>query len=153
MKPLVAAARTEQELAAKVRDARARIAFYASTPGYAAAFEHVGLRDLAAEAKELSKRQQWEELPRLVSDEVVERFAVIGTYDEIGEKLLDRFGSVVTDIEFSIAVTGEEDRETLAELARTIQAHDDAAVRASIRDGAQLGTTRQSAWERFSGEE
>src|SRR3989442_10455120 len=34
MKPLIAAAATEAELVPKIRDARARIAFYASTPQY-----------------------------------------------------------------------------------------------------------------------
>jgi probable F420-dependent oxidoreductase len=135
MKPLVATAATEGELAGKVRDARARIAFYASTPGYARAFGHLGLVDLASEAKQLSKRQEWEGLPELISDDVLDQFAVIGTHDEIGDKLIGRFGSVVTDIEFSIAARDEQDQATLAELARRIQAADDSAARAEIRGG------------------
>ena len=132
MKPLVASARTDEELERKVGDARARIAFYASTRGYVAAFEHLGLEDLAGEAKLLSRAQRWEELPALISDEVLEQFAVIGTHDEIGARLLDRFGDVVTDVEFSIAVRDDTDRALLADLARTIQAHDDGAARAAI---------------------
>jgi probable F420-dependent oxidoreductase len=132
MKPLVASARTEEELVPKVRDARARIAFYASTPGYVAAFEHLGLGALAEEAKGLSKEQRWEELPQLIDDDVLNQFAVIGTYDEIGQKLLDRYSSVVTDIEFSISVRNDEDRQTLSDLARTIQASDDSTARATI---------------------
>ncbi|GAA4944044.1 putative F420-dependent oxidoreductase [Actinomycetospora succinea] len=133
MKPLVASARTESELEVKVRDARARIAFYASTPGYRAAFDHLGLGDLASEAKELSKAQRWEELPEMIDDETLDRFAVIGTYDTIGERLLERFGDVVTDVEFSIAVRDDADRQTLAGLAATLQSADDGAARATIR--------------------
>jgi probable F420-dependent oxidoreductase len=136
MKPLVATAATAGELAGKVRDARARIAFYGSTPGYARAFAHLGLADLASEAKELSKRQEWEALPELISDDVLDQFAVIGTHDEIGDKLIDRFGAVVTDVEFSIAARDEEDQASLAELAQRIQAHDDSGARATIRGGA-----------------
>lgn len=132
MKPLVASARTDEELERKVRDARARIAFYASTRSYLAAFSHLGLDDLAGEATLLSRAQRWEELPALISDEVLEQFAVIGTHDEIGARLLDRFGDLVTDVEFSIAVRDDTDRARLSELARTIQAHDDAAARAAI---------------------
>jgi probable F420-dependent oxidoreductase len=132
MKPLVATARTAADLAPKIADARARIAFYASTPGYARAFAHLGLGELAAQARELSKRQAWDELPPLISDETLHRFAVIGTYDEIGERLLDRFGSVVTDVEFSIAARDEQDQATLAELARTIQARSDSTARAAL---------------------
>jgi probable F420-dependent oxidoreductase len=120
MKPLVATARDEQGLAAKVRDARARIAFYASTPSYAAAFEHLGLGDLTAEAKVLSKEQRWEELPALISDDVFDAFVVSGTYDEIGERLMDRYAGVVTHCEFSIAVNSDADRETLAGIVRRV---------------------------------
>ncbi|HTK65158.1 MAG TPA: TIGR03617 family F420-dependent LLM class oxidoreductase [Pseudonocardia sp.] len=132
MKPLVASARTEEELIPKVRDARARIAFYASTPGYAKAFEHLGLEDLAAEAKEHSRAQRWEELPRLIDDDVLHRFVIAGTYDTIGEQLLERYAGLVTDIEFSIAVRTEQDRETLRDLAAQVQAADDAPARAAI---------------------
>lgn len=132
MKPLVASARTDEELEAKVRDARARIAFYASTPGYLGAFEHLGLGDLAAEAKELSKAQDWEALPKLIDDDILHQFVTIGTYDEIGQKMLDRFGDAVTDIEFSIAVKDDDDRNTLKNLANLMQSADDSAARQEI---------------------
>jgi len=132
MKPLVASAPDEEQLEPKVRDARARIAFYASTPGYAAAFDHLGLGDLAAEAKLLSKAQRWEELPALISDDVLHTFVTIGTFDTIGRRLLDRFGPVVTHCEFSIAVRTDDDRETLAGLVRDVHAESDARARATI---------------------
>ena len=132
MKPLVASARTSAELEGKIRDARARIAFYASTPGYRAAFAHLGLDELADRAKELSRAQRWEELPELIDDATLERFSVIGTHDEIGEKLLARFADVVTDVEFSVAVGDDRDRETLRRLAATVQGASDTPARAAI---------------------
>jgi probable F420-dependent oxidoreductase len=128
MKPLVATARTEADLIAKVRDARARIAFYASTPSYAAAFEHLGLGDLAERAKQHSKAQNWEALPALISDEVLHEFVTIGTYDTIGHRLLDRFGDLVTDIEFSIPVHNEEDASTLRDLTKLLRSSDTPSV-------------------------
>lgn len=135
MKPLVATARTAAELEQKTRDARARIAFYASTPSYAAAFEHCGLGELAEKAKLLSRAQRWEELPALISDETLHRFVTIGTYDEIGARLLERYGNVVTDIEFSIAVRDARDRETLRQMAGVLQAHDGRLARRTILGG------------------
>lgn len=134
MKPLIATARDEEALQTRVRDARARIAFYASTPAYRAAFAHLGLDALADEAKLLSRAQRWDDLPPLISDDILDQFAVIGTFDEIGTKLLARFGDCVTDAEFSIPVAGEEDRQTLAGLVRRLQAHPADAVRATIND-------------------
>ncbi len=121
MKPLVATAANDEELQPKIRDARARIAFYASTPAYKAAFEHLGLADLAAEAKLLSRAQDWEHLPALISDEVLAQFVVIGTYDEIGEKLVTRYGDVATDTEFSIPVRNEAERDRLKNIVKYVQ--------------------------------
>jgi probable F420-dependent oxidoreductase len=121
MKPLVAVAANEAELVPKVRDVRARIAFYASTPQYRAAFDHLGLGDLADRLKLLSRAQRWEELPGCITDEVLQTFVTIGTYGTIAKKLCDRFGSVVTHCEFSIAVRNDEDKEILRGLAKDIQ--------------------------------
>jgi probable F420-dependent oxidoreductase len=121
MKPLVATAATEAELVPKVRDTRARISFYASTPQYRAAFDHLGLGDLADRLKLLSRAQRWEEMPQHINDEVLETFVTIGTYDTIAAKLTERFGKTITDCEFSIAVKGEADRERLRSLATSIQ--------------------------------
>jgi alkanesulfonate monooxygenase SsuD/methylene tetrahydromethanopterin reductase-like flavin-dependent oxidoreductase (luciferase family) len=123
MKPLVAAAATEAELVPKVRDVRARISFYASTPQYRAAFAHHGLGDLADELKLLSRAQRWEEMPAKISDEVLHTYVTVGTYDQIAEKLTQRYGKVVTHCEFSIPVKDEADKERLRLLAKTIQAN------------------------------
>ncbi len=135
MKPLVASARNEAELAPKIEDARARIAFYASTPAYADAFAHLGLQDLTAEARQLSKAQDWDALPALVSDDVLHEFAIIGTYDTIGKAVADRWAGIVTHAEFSIAVKDDADREILRQIAADIQAQDESIARQTIISG------------------
>jgi probable F420-dependent oxidoreductase len=132
MKPLVAAAATEAELLPKVRDVRARIAFYASTPQYRAAFAHHGLGDLADRLKLLSRAQRWEEMPQHISDEVLHTYVTVGTYDTIARQLCDRYGGVVTTAEFSIAVKDAADRERLRDLARAIQGEGLERVRRTI---------------------
>ena len=121
MKPLVATAATEDELVAKIRDVRARVSFYASTPQYRAAFAHHGLGDLADELKLLSRAQRWEEMPRHITDDILHTFVTVGTYDTIARKLSDRYAGVVTHCEFSIPVDGESDKERLRGLANTLQ--------------------------------
>ena len=82
--------------------------------------------------RDSSKAQDWEKLPQMISDDILEQFAVIGTYDKIGQKLLDRFGHVITDCEFSIAVRDAQDRETLKTLAALIQSDDESRARKTI---------------------
>ena len=111
MKPLVATAADRETLAQRIEIVRARIAFYASTPGYRAVFALHGLGDLADRMSELSRAQRWQEMENLISDEVLQTYAVVGTYDEIAERLQERFGQLVTHLEFSIPV--ETKRDTL----------------------------------------
>ena len=132
MKPLIAVAVNEAELTPKVRDVRARISFYASTPQYRAAFDHLGLGDLADRLKLLSRAQKWEEMPQHISDEVLHTFVTVGTYDTIAKKLLERYAGVITDCEFSIAVKTDADREVLRGLAHDIQSASLAKARQAI---------------------
>jgi probable F420-dependent oxidoreductase len=133
MKPLVATAPDVERLDHKIRDARARIAFYASTPGYRRAFDHLGLGQLADDAKTLSKQQRWEDLPALIDDDVLHTFVTIGTYDDIAERLLARYGPVVTHCEFSVAVDSDDDRDALAAMVARLHADDDQPARARLR--------------------
>ena len=132
MKPLVATAATEAELVPKIRDTRARISFYASTPQYRAAFDHLGLGALADELKLLSRAQRWEEMPRFIDDRILDTFVTIGTYDQIAKKLVDRYAGVVTHCEFSIPVNGPADKERLRDLAKTIQSESLARAQKAI---------------------
>jgi probable F420-dependent oxidoreductase len=119
-KPLIATAPDEAMLALRVRDARARISFYLSTPAYRPAFEHHGFGELAEQAASFSKAQRWEELPELVTDEMLYTYVTIGTWDQIGARINERFGDVVTTIEFSIAPRTPEEGEFMTSLIRQL---------------------------------
>ena len=121
MKPLVATAPNEDILAQRVRDARARIAFYCSTPAYRRAFEIHGLGDLATELAQLSKAGRWNEMPERISDDILHEYVAVGTYDQIGDILVDRFKGRVTSIEFSIAARDEHVQATLQDLVQKIR--------------------------------
>ena len=70
----------------RIRNVRARIAFYSSTRTYRAVFEHHGWGDLVPELSLLSRQQRWEEMPHHITDEMLETIAVVGTYDQIAER-------------------------------------------------------------------
>jgi probable F420-dependent oxidoreductase len=113
IKPLIATAPDEDGLQIKIRDIRARVAFYASTPAYRTAFEAHGLESLADDLKLLSRAQRWKEMPSQISDDVLHQFACVGTYDNIVPILKDRYSGIVTNVEFSIPVNTPEDGDIL----------------------------------------
>lgn len=122
MKPLVATAATKEELEQKKRDVRARVAFYASTPAYRAAFEIWGLGELADELSVLSRAQRWEEMPQYVDDDMLDKYAVVGLYEEVADKIVDRFSGVLTHVGFSTTVETEKDAERLKKMIARVQA-------------------------------
>ncbi|MEU8817080.1 TIGR03617 family F420-dependent LLM class oxidoreductase [Actinoplanes sp. NPDC048796] len=85
-----AAARSRAEQAVK-----GQIAFYASTPAYRPVFELHGWSELADQLNGLSRRQAWAEMTALITDDVLDTFAVGG---DVGTNLRERFGGLVDRI-------------------------------------------------------
>ena len=119
--PLIATAPDRTGLEVRVRDVRARIAFYASTPTYLIAFESQGYGDVARELQAYSRAQRWDEMPGFISDEMLDHYAVIGTHDEIAGKLNARFSRVATHLEFAIPVASEADKAALSGLLASLR--------------------------------
>lgn len=114
LKPLIGAARDEAKLAEAAEIVRARAAFYLSTPAYRRAWEIHDWGDQADQAAALSKAQQWDDLVKVVDDEMLHTVATLGTYDTIGAEISRRYEGLVDRIEFSIPVQNDEDAEILS---------------------------------------
>ncbi len=56
---------------------RSQIAFYASTPSYRAVLALHGWEEVARRLSQLATSQRWEEMPKLVTDEMLQTFAVV----------------------------------------------------------------------------
>jgi probable F420-dependent oxidoreductase len=121
MKPLVATAPNEKALKKVILDVRARIAFYASTPAYAAAFEAHGFGDLAKELATYSRAKRWNEMSGFITDDVLHTYVTVGTWDEIVDKLRERYGHIVTHVEFSIPIESADDKIRLRKMVERLQ--------------------------------
>jgi probable F420-dependent oxidoreductase len=94
--------------------AKAQIAFYGSTPAYRGVLELHGWGDLQTELNTLSKRGEWATMTTLISDEMLETFAVVAPIDKVAEGVLERFGETVD--RFGFYSTGVTSRDTMREL-------------------------------------
>ena len=70
-------------MAAAVQGVKAQLAFYGSTPAYKPVLALHGWGDLHAELNLLSKRGEWVQMADLITDDIVDAFAVVGTPGEI----------------------------------------------------------------------
>jgi len=88
------------ELATATRAVKRQLAFYGSTPAYRPVLELHGWGELQPELNVRSRRGEWEEMADLISDEMVETFAVVGTLEEVPAKVLARFDGLVDRFSF-----------------------------------------------------
>ncbi|HMD46882.1 MAG TPA: LLM class F420-dependent oxidoreductase [Acidimicrobiales bacterium] len=77
-----------------------QIAFYASTPAYRGVLDLHGWGDLQPELNSLSKQGEWVKMGQLVTDEMLETFAVVCPIDEVPSQVLARYGDVVDRFSF-----------------------------------------------------
>jgi probable F420-dependent oxidoreductase len=92
--PYVAVGETEEALAKAVAGVKRAIAFYASTPAYKGILDVEGYGDIQVEMLRLSKLGRWEEMGTLISDEVLNRFSVVGNAATCAREIKRRFEGV-----------------------------------------------------------
>lgn len=81
----------EAAIAESKRLTKSQIAFYASTPSYQSVLELHGWQDLRPQLNALLRRNRWGEMHQLISDEMLEQFAVVAPPDELPYKLRERY--------------------------------------------------------------
>lgn len=74
---------------------KSQIAFYASTPSYVKVLELHGWADLVPRLNGLLRRNRWSEMHNLISDEMLEAFAVIAPPDELPYALRERYAGLL----------------------------------------------------------
>ncbi len=73
--------------------ARQQISFYASTPTYKPVLEMHGWADVGAALSVLAARKRWDDMPTLISDEMIERYAVVASEADLPVALEQRYAS------------------------------------------------------------
>jgi probable F420-dependent oxidoreductase len=89
---------------------KAQIAFYGSTPAYRPVLDLHGWGDLHPELNALSKQGDWGTMTGLVTDEILEAFAVVAPVDGVAPAVLARFGDVVDRFGFYAPYQMEKER-------------------------------------------
>ncbi|GAB4543242.1 MAG: LLM class F420-dependent oxidoreductase [Anaerolineae bacterium] len=119
---------TETERKAASRRVRQQIAFYASTPSYAPVMELHGWGDIREQLSRLAARRRWSEMPALISDEMLELFALSGRWDELPGLIMSRYEGLLDRVMYYLPfLPGEMD----GQWRQAISAFKDATMAAS----------------------
>ncbi len=90
----------ESELTAAADATRRQIAFYGSTPAYRPVLDLHGWGEVQDHLNAASKRGEWETMGTLITDEMLQAFAVVGEAETIAPELHRRYGDVIQRISF-----------------------------------------------------
>ena len=74
---------------------RAQIGFYASTPTYRTVLGAHGWEEVGERLGALAREKKWSEMPGLVTEEMLDAFAIVAAPDEIGPALEERYGGLI----------------------------------------------------------
>ena len=113
---------TEEEVESKKAGVKSQISFYASTRSYESVMSTHGWEDTAARLYRMSVDNRWPEMGGQITDDMLETFAVVGTYDQIVAKLKKAHGDYASSISFDIPTPTPEEEERLSAMIAELRA-------------------------------
>lgn len=78
--------------------ARTQIAFYGSTPNYAFIFDQIGFEGTTQRIRERQKAGDLSGMVAVITDDLLDHFVVTAKWDELADKLLDRYQGVANRV-------------------------------------------------------
>lgn len=118
--PFIAVGENEKGVEAAKRALKQHIAFYASTRTYHSVLEFHGWGDVGLELHQLSREGKWREMPGLISDEMLQEWAIIGTYDELARTLKERAHGIFSSVLLDLPRRLREDEARVREIVQTL---------------------------------
>jgi len=91
----VVVADTEEEARRQKAAVKQQIAFYASTRTYEPVLAAHGWQDLVPHLHKKSVEGDWQGMASLITDEMLDTYAVVGTHDTIAKKIHERYADLL----------------------------------------------------------
>jgi hypothetical protein len=104
---MVATGPDERAVARAAANVRRTISFYGSTRTYRAVFAHHGWGDVTDRLHGMSLAGAWARMPDLISDGMVDAFAVVAPYDRLAGEIRRRYEGVCDRVSIGLPATAE----------------------------------------------
>lgn len=107
--------------------AKRQIAFYGSTPNYAFQFDDLGFEGTTGRIRTKMKAGEFDTLGDLITDEMLDEFALVAPWDEMADRLHERYSASAARV---VMYLGEEKMRTepdhlakWGEVAKAVRSH------------------------------
>jgi probable F420-dependent oxidoreductase len=109
----VCTGRDEKELASAKVATRRQIAFYGSTPAYKPVLDSIGVGELQGELNTMSKQGRWEAMGDVITEDILQKFAIVGEPSSIAKQISTRYGDIIDRTSAAYASLAKNDRSKL----------------------------------------
>ena len=117
----IVTAKTEEEVRAAKERSRRQISFYASTRSYSNVMKLHGWADEAAQLHRLSIEGKWDDMVGLITDDMMEEFCVIGTWDELPSKMREKYAGINTQVNFGAEPRNPDEEAQIKEIVAALK--------------------------------
>ena len=117
--PMMAANREALDTVREAR--RSELAFLYSTPAYRRQLEYFGFGEVGEALSDMARRSEWTNLPKHLTDEVMNRVVPQGTYEEMPTVLTEWYSGLCTGLGLPVPADDEHD-DHLTELVERCKA-------------------------------
>lgn len=107
--PLTATGKDEAIVAAQWEKQRNLLGFLYSTPAYWPSLELFGWQDKGQQLLDLTRAGNWQDMPNIITDDMLEKFVPRGTYGEIAGVYTARYAGLTRRITFPMPDDPQDD--------------------------------------------
>lgn len=115
--PLTATGKDEDTVAAEWEKQRKLLGFLYSTPAYWPSLELFGWQDKGQQLLDMTRSGNWQEMPNIITDDMLAKFVPRGTYADIAEIYRARYGDLTRRITFPMPEDPADDELAAAAIA------------------------------------
>jgi probable F420-dependent oxidoreductase len=119
--PMIVTGRDAAEIKRKTVYLKQRLGFYASTRSYHAPLALHGFLDVGQQLFRLSMDGKWREMIDLISDDMLDAFATVGSFEELGPKLKARWGGLASVMHLDLPPDLREDDTAVRALLASLR--------------------------------
>lgn len=120
--PLTATGKDEATVAAEWEKQRNLLGFLYSTPAYWPSLELFGWQDKGQQLLDMTRAGNWQAMPEIITDDMLDKFVPRGTYDDIAAIYKTRYSKLTRRITFPMPADSADDTLAAAAIARLKQA-------------------------------
>lgn len=109
---------TEEQFNSIKQATKKQISFYGSTPAYRVVLDLHGWGDLQSELNLMSKQGRWDEMADLITDDILDAFAVVGEPEAVARGIKERYSGLVDRTSLQLPGVSREKMPDLMKIVR-----------------------------------